>query len=163
AAAALVDGPFDVVVANLWADDLLAAAYDLARLTAPGGEVVCSGMRLWQAYHVRNVLETAGLRTCAVRAAAGWGGLLFERPRDAEQCERMVAAAVETWGGLDILVNNAGANFLAPALQMSPNGWRTIMDIVLTGTFFASQAAARALIERGGGSIVMNSGANGVS
>jgi NAD(P)-dependent dehydrogenase (short-subunit alcohol dehydrogenase family) len=75
----------------------------------------------------------------------------------------MVAAAVDAFGGLDILINNAGANFLAPALQISPNGWRTIIDIVLTGTFFASQAAARVMCDRGGGLILMNGGANAIA
>jgi NAD(P)-dependent dehydrogenase (short-subunit alcohol dehydrogenase family) len=83
--------------------------------------------------------------------------------RDPAQCERMVTATLDRYGRLDILINNAGANFLAPALQITPNGWRTILDIVLSGTFFASQAAAKAMIEDGGGSIVMNCGANGIS
>jgi NAD(P)-dependent dehydrogenase (short-subunit alcohol dehydrogenase family) len=83
--------------------------------------------------------------------------------REPAQCERMVQATLERYGRLDILVNNAGANFLAPALQITPNGWRTIVDIVLSGTFFASQAAARAMIDGGGGKMVMNCGANGIS
>ena len=83
--------------------------------------------------------------------------------RDPHDCEAMVALAKERYGRLDILVNNAGANFLAPALQITPNGWRTILDIVVTGTFFASQAAARVMCDDGGGIILMNSGANALA
>ena len=78
--AALVDGRFDVVVANLWGDDLLAAASDLARLTAPGGDLFCSGIRLWQAPHLRRALEASGLLVVGLRAAEGWGALHVRRP-----------------------------------------------------------------------------------
>jgi ribosomal protein L11 methyltransferase len=78
--AALVDGRFDVVIANLWGDDLLAAAPDLARLTAPGGDLFCSGIRLWQAPPLRRILESSGLRVAGLRAAEGWGALHLRRP-----------------------------------------------------------------------------------
>ena len=46
-------------------------------------------------------------------------------------------------GRLDILVNNAAANFPVPAEDMSPNAWRTVVDITLTGTFLMSREFAR--------------------
>jgi ribosomal protein L11 methyltransferase len=78
--AALVDGRFQVVIANLWEDDLLAAAPDLARLTAPGGELFCSGLRLWQAAQLRRVLEASGLLLVGLCTADGWGALHLRRP-----------------------------------------------------------------------------------
>ena len=49
------------------------------------------------------------------------------------------------FGKLDTLVNGAAGNFLAPAAALSPNGFRTVIDIDLNGTFNASRAAFEAL------------------
>ncbi len=55
----------------------------------------------------------------------------------------------------DVLVNNAAANFPVPAEDMSPNAWRTVVDITLNGTFFcAREFARRHLVARTPGSIV---------
>ncbi len=48
---------------------------------------------------------------------------------------------VEEMGGLDILVCNAAGNFICPTEELSPNGWRTVIDIDLNGTFHCCQAA----------------------
>jgi 2,4-dienoyl-CoA reductase [(3E)-enoyl-CoA-producing], peroxisomal len=65
-----------------------------------------------------------------------------------------VAAAVErtteTFGGLDIVVNGAAGNFIARAENLSPNGFGTVVDIDLKGTFNVSRAAYPHLKARGG-------------
>jgi len=61
--------------------------------------------------------------------------------RNAEAVERAVAATVERFGKLDIVVNGAAGNFLVPAEQLSPNGFGTVVDIDLKGTFNVSRAA----------------------
>ncbi|MEK0097572.1 SDR family oxidoreductase [Streptomyces sp. A475] len=43
----------------------------------------------------------------------------------------------------DILVNNAAANFPVPAEDMSPNAWRTVVDITLNGTFYMTREFGR--------------------
>ena len=83
--------------------------------------------------------------------------------RDAESVNSMVEKAVKIFGKINVLINNAGANFLCPALQITPNGWRSVVETVLTGTFFCSQAVARVMIENGGGKIIINAGSNGVN
>jgi len=55
----------------------------------------------------------------------------------------------ELWGGVDVLVNNAGGQFPMLAVDLSLNGWRSVVDLNLTGTFIASQAFARSVIRRG--------------
>ena len=42
----------------------------------------------------------------------------------------------------DVLINNAAANFPVPAEDMSPNAWRTVVDITLNGTFFCARELA---------------------
>lgn len=69
---------------------------------------------------------------------------------DREAVEAFVEATVDAFGGIDILVNNAGAGFVAAFDDISENGWRTIMDINLTGTYNMTQAAGAALKERDG-------------
>jgi NAD(P)-dependent dehydrogenase (short-subunit alcohol dehydrogenase family) len=55
----------------------------------------------------------------------------------------------------DVLVNNAAANFPVPSEDMSPNAWRTVIDITLNGTFFcAREFARRHLAAQTPGSIV---------
>lgn len=57
-------------------------------------------------------------------------------------------------GRLDILVNNAAGNFYAPSAELSPNGWRAVVETDLYGTFFCSQAAHPLMKAGGGGRII---------
>jgi NAD(P)-dependent dehydrogenase (short-subunit alcohol dehydrogenase family) len=81
--------------------------------------------------------------------------------REPEQVERMVARTVEHFGSVDVLVNNAGANFLCPASQITPNGWRTVIDVVLNGTFYCSHAAGKRMLEQRRGRIINIAATNG--
>ncbi len=68
--------------------------------------------------------------------------------------DSFVTATVEEFGSLDVLVNNAGASFMAPFDELSVNGWETIIDINLTGTYHCTQAAGEYLRTDGGGSVI---------
>lgn len=70
--------------------------------------------------------------------------------RDYEAVERAVAACVERFGRLDIVVNGAAGNFLCPADELSPNGFGTVVDIDLKGTFNVCRAAFAELKKRRG-------------
>jgi len=70
--------------------------------------------------------------------------------RNPEDVEKAIAAAVERFGKIDIVVNGAAGNFLAPAEALSPNGFGTVVDIDLKGTFNVCRAAFAQLKEHQG-------------
>ena len=71
-----------------------------------------------------------------------------------DQIGAAVAAVVDHFGRLDILVNNAGLGPANPAEDVNEADFDLTMAVNVKGTFFASQAAGRAMIRQGGGRIV---------
>jgi len=61
--------------------------------------------------------------------------------RNPEEVEKAIAATVERFGKIDIVVNGAAGNFLCTAEELSPNGFGTVVDIDLKGTFNVCRAA----------------------
>lgn len=76
--------------------------------------------------------------------------------REPEQAERMVQLADRTFGRIDYLVNNAAGNFICPAEELSVNGWKAVIDIVLHGTFYCSHAVGKYWIEKGTAGRIIN-------
>ena len=74
--------------------------------------------------------------------------------RDEKAVDTVVAGIVAKHGRIDGLVNNAGGQFVQPAAKISPNGWRTVIDLILNGTFLMSSAVYRHSMQQHGGSIV---------
>lgn len=60
--------------------------------------------------------------------------------REPEQVEAAFEAVEASLGGVTTLVNNAAGNFVVCAEDLSPNGWRAVVGIVLDGTFFLRPA-----------------------
>ncbi|HUG42740.1 MAG TPA: SDR family oxidoreductase, partial [Acidobacteriota bacterium] len=88
----------------------------------------------------------------------GRNGTAFECDvRDPEAVSAVIAAVSDRYQRLDIVVNNAAGNFLCRAEDLSPNGWRTVVDIVLNGTFLVSRESFRLLKESRGA--IVNIGA----
>src|SRR6266700_4019426 len=77
---------------------------------------------------------------------------------------RVLAAACDSaeqaFGLPEVLVNNAAANFPAPAEDLSPNAWRTVIDITLNGTFFCAREFARRHLAAGTPAKIINIGAS---
>jgi NAD(P)-dependent dehydrogenase (short-subunit alcohol dehydrogenase family) len=92
----------------------------------------------------------------AIRADGGAVELCVCDVRDAAQVEATIERAHAAFGDLDVLINNHGASFFRPAVEISPNGFATIVAINLTGTFLCSTAAARRWIARGRGGRIIN-------
>ncbi len=71
-----------------------------------------------------------------------------------DQCEAMVAAAVDRFGRLDVLDNNIGIGSSATVVEESAANWQRVMRINVEAMFLISKFAIPAMIESGGGSIV---------
>lgn len=71
-----------------------------------------------------------------------------------EPCEAVIAEAVEKLGGVDILVNNAGIIRRNDALDFTEDDWDSVMDTNIKSLFFLCQAAAKVMVENGGGKII---------
>src|ERR687886_2780936 len=56
--------------------------------------------------------------------------------RDPEQVNALISRTKERFGSVDILVNNAAGNFLARAVDLSPNAWNAVVGIVLNARGF---------------------------
>ena len=82
--------------------------------------------------------------------------------RDPEQIRSLFDAAAERFGPgpPEVLVNNAAANFPVPADELSPNGWRAVVDITLNGTFFCCREFARRHMAAGTAGSIVNVGAS---
>jgi len=91
-------------------------------------------------------------RRAGVAAIEEVGAEVMDAFCDIRQPDSVAEAfdVVEARFGLpDVLVNNAAGNFPVPAEDMSPNAWRTVVDIVLNGTFYCSREFGRRHIAAG--------------
>jgi peroxisomal 2,4-dienoyl-CoA reductase len=127
-----------------------------AALVTGGGTGICRGIALAFADHGCDVAITsrkaehleptvAELRSRGVRGVAKAADV-----RSPDGVGEMMAAVVAELGRLDILVNGAAGNFVCLAENLSPNGFGTVVDIDLKGTFNVSKAALPHLKRRGG-------------
>ncbi|XP_021741266.1 peroxisomal 2,4-dienoyl-CoA reductase-like [Chenopodium quinoa] len=83
-------------------------------------------------------------------ASLGTPAIGFEGDvRKLEDARRVVESTFQHYGQIDILVNAAAGNFLASAEDLSPNGFRTVMDIDSVGTFTMCHEALKYL-KKGG-------------
>jgi peroxisomal 2,4-dienoyl-CoA reductase len=129
---------------------------DRVALITGGGTGICRGIALALARagcHVaiasrksEHLEPTADeLTALGVQALAVSGDV-----RMPAQVDTIVRRTIETFGRLDILVNGAAGNFIARAENLSPNGFGTVVDIDLKGTFNVSRAAFPHLRVNGG-------------
>lgn len=102
-------------------------------------------------------------RAAGVAAVEAVGARALGVACDIRQPDSIGAAfdAIEAaLGRPSVLVNNAAGNFPVPAEDLSPNGWRSVVDIVLNGTFFCSRELARRHIAAGTPAAILNIGAS---
>ena len=71
-----------------------------------------------------------------------------------EDCEKVVAKAIESFGQLDILVNNAGVNNRKPIHELTVHEFEELMDINVTGMFRMSKAVASTFMKQKSGRVI---------
>jgi NAD(P)-dependent dehydrogenase (short-subunit alcohol dehydrogenase family) len=71
-----------------------------------------------------------------------------------DEVTAVVEEVLATFGRLDVIVNNAAGNFPAPISDLSPNGFKAVVDIDLLGTFNVSKAAYELWLRAHGGAVV---------
>ena len=74
--------------------------------------------------------------------------------RESDQVESMINQTVSELGSVDILLNNAAGNFISPTENLSSNAFKTVVDIVLNGTFHCTQAAGKVMRKNKSGVIL---------
>ncbi len=82
---------------------------------------------------------------------------------DAGDVERMVAVAVDTFGGLDALFNNAGTLRPGTAVDLAVEDWDLVMAVNVRSVFLGAKYAVPALVARGGGTIVSTASVSGLN
>ena len=113
-------------------------------LASSGCNVAISSRRIEHLEPTAAEIASLGVRSLAVVADV----------RKPDEVAAALAQVTDRFGGLDILVNGAAGNFVALAENLSPNGFGTVVDIDLKGTFNVSRAALSYLKAKGG--VILN-------
>ncbi|MBI3328630.1 MAG: glucose 1-dehydrogenase [Nitrospinae bacterium] len=118
-----------------------AIALELAGL---GADVVVASRNLQHLEPTADEIRALGQRSLAIPTDI----------RVPAQVEALMEQVVAHLGKIDIQINNAGGQYPGPAEELSVEGWRSVIDLNLNGTFYCTQAVARQMMHTGGGSIV---------
>ncbi len=103
----------------------------------------------------RLAAEGAEVAGCDLLGAPG--GSIVCDVRDSDACAAAVATVLERHGRLDILANVAGIGLSKLVGTLTPDEWRNVIDVNLTGTFLLSQSALPALLDTRGTIVNMGS------
>lgn len=132
---------------------------EIARLFATeGGRVICAARTLREGEHqLAGSLETT---VAEIRAAGGEAQAFAANISEPAECERLIAAARETYGPVDVLVNNAALTYFLPVKDFPLNRWLRSWAVNFHAPFILSQLALAEMIPRRSGAIVnISSGA----
>lgn len=111
-------------------------------LAEAGADLVLGARRADRLQETGALVEAAGRRFVAVPTDV----------TDPAQCDALVAAGVQAFGGVHVLVNNAGFGWAKPATRETPEEFRKVVDVNLHGQYWMAQAFGRAA--KDGGSII---------
>lgn len=70
------------------------------------------------------------------------------------EVRNLIDKAASEFGTIDVLINNAGVNIAKPAIEVTEEDWDAVLDLNLKSAFFASQAAAKYMLQQKSGRII---------
>lgn len=111
-------------------------------LAEAGADLVLGARREDRLPETGKLVEAAGRKFAAKKTDV-------TKPED---CDALIALAIEKFGKADILVNNAGVGTAVPATRETPEQFRSVLDVNLMGAYWMAQAFAKA--NKDGGVIV---------
>jgi peroxisomal 2,4-dienoyl-CoA reductase len=124
-------------------DDVLAGH---VALVTGGGTGICRGIAAAYARLGAKVCIVSRKADVLEAAATEIGAIAFAADvRKPDEMANAVKHTLDRFGKLTTVVNGAAGNFLSPAAALSPNGFKTVIDIDLLGTFNTTKAAFEAL------------------
>ena len=107
-----------------------------------------------------------GLKKIADACAKLGGGkveMIAKRPSSEANCDAIVQAAIDKFGGVDILVVASGQNKVSKIVDQKPEDFLDVMDSNVTQSWLMARAAARQMMKQGrGGKIILTSSARGI-
>lgn len=148
-ATALVPGTFDgvtIVVTGGGTGLGKAIASEFARL---GGNLAILSRKPEHLAAAREAMEALGAPVACLECDI----------RDADSIAAAFDAVQARFGLPGVVVNNAAANFPSPSEDLSPNAWRTVVDITLNGTYLMCREYGRRLLAAGSPGSIINVGA----
>ncbi len=107
--------------------------------------------------------RNAAGRERIVRDLPGLAGTVAADVADRDQVQRAFDEAVRLMGGVDVLINNAGISIRHNFLDITPEEWHRVLAVNLTGVFHVAQVAARHMVDRGSGVILMTASTSGIT
>jgi peroxisomal 2,4-dienoyl-CoA reductase len=124
-------------------DDVLAGH---VALVTGGGTGICRGIAAAYARLGAKVCIVSRKQEVLETTAKEIGAIAFSADvRKPDEMANAVKHTLDRFGKLTTVVNGAAGNFLSPAAALSPNGFKTVIDIDLLGTFNTTKAAFEAL------------------
>lgn len=120
--------------------------YMAKRFAKAGAFVVITGRNLERLEETKKEIEIESGQVLVVQMDV----------REMEHVKRMLTETLHTFGRIDHLINNAAGNFICPAEKLSANGWNSVINIVLNGTFYCSSEVGKYWIENGTKGSIIN-------
>lgn len=94
--------------------------------------------------------ERAAATVAMIREGGSKAMALAGDVTQADECERLVAEVMKTWGRLDVLDNNVGVGSRGSVVDETPERWQRVMDINVNSMMLMGRAAIPAMRRQGG-------------
>ncbi|MER9592866.1 SDR family oxidoreductase [Mesorhizobium australicum] len=112
-----------------------------------GAKMVLSSHNIEELTQAEAKLAGQGINVTAIRADV----------RSHDDCKALISGTVDRFGQIDVMVCNAGMDIIKPAHSFEEPEWDEIVDTNLRGYYYCAKFAAQAMLDQGGGSIIMTS------